>query len=239
MLTLHARTGRPSKLDAQGKEEVLDYLRTAFKAQQTASMDTLRQVVIRSADNTKRRRGIDSFGESVSKSYLHEFQAENDLAHAKVQLKTDARIEAEKDPRNAYAMICLVKAYCEGLDRHLIFNWDATQYIVSDELQSKGVYIKAERAENTPITAPSQGGLAFAIKLYHFHNASGFSAPPVFVVADDEMNEEELHVMQVKGLGLSNEMTSFGWVCVTKTRACNAAFYRWCVNSLKIQENLF
>jgi hypothetical protein len=125
-------------------------------------------------------------------------------------LKTDARIEAEADPRNAFSMICMVKAFCEDLDMKLIFNWDATQYIVSEDLQKNGVYIKAERAQNGPLTGPSSGALAFAIKLYHFHDAGGYSAPPVFVLADDASGENDFYYCRVSGFGMSNEMSAYG-----------------------------
>lgn len=73
-----------------------------------------------------------------------------------------------------------MKGYCDGLDRKLIANWDATQFIVSDEYQQKGIYIKAERVQH--LTAPSVGTLGFAVKTYHLSNAAGYSAH-LFVVA--------------------------------------------------------
>jgi hypothetical protein len=227
MMILHSREGRPCKLDEEGVAEVLATIKSAWRKQQVTMPCDVDRVIMHSVGATKRRKGVDSFGETVSKTYVRRFKEAHDLVDGKVQLKTDARIEAEADPRNAYSMICLVKAFCEGLDAKLILNWDATQYIVSNELQQSGVYIKAERANYGPLTAPSSGTLDFAIKMYHLHNAEGYSAPPVFVIADDSMNEDAFSVEQVVGLGLSIEMNSYGWVCVTKTRACNPAFYRW------------
>jgi hypothetical protein len=227
VMVLHSRSGRPCKLDQQGIDDVLGLIKATVRAQHAPDKEAVKQMIIRSANDTKRRRGEESFETQVSKTYFHTFAEEHGLVEAKVQLKTDARIEAEADPRNAYSMICLVKAYCEGLDPNLILNWDATQYVVSDDLQRKGIYIKAEKPNSGPLTAPSHGGLAFAIKMYHLHNASGYSAPPVFVIADESLSEDAFFFSKVIGLGLSGEMTTHGWVCVTKTRACNAAFYRW------------
>lgn len=227
MLILHSKGGRPKQIDESGVGDVLGAIGNLVNAQHAPPTSVLGELLVRAAQQTKRRRGESGASESVSKTFLYEFMEKHDLGKATVQLKTDARIEAEADPRNAFSMICLVKGYCEGLDTNLIMNWDATQYIVSDELQFKGIYIKAERGEASALTAPSAGGLSFAVKLYHLHNCSGVSAPPVFVVADDNLPEDVIHCKQVKGLGMRGGPDAFGWVCLSKTRACNPAFYRW------------
>lgn len=173
--------GRPTKLDATGVQEALGTIKSLVDSQNSGNGSLLGIGVFlgMAASATMKRRGEASVLKPISKTYLHMFRQKYGLVEAQLQLKTDARIEAEADPRNPYSMICLVKAYCEGLDRSLIVNWDSTQNIVSEELLSKGIFIKAERDANAPLTAQSSDGLAFAVKMYHLHNASGTSAPPV------------------------------------------------------------
>lgn len=219
ILILRDSGGRPTKLDAKGVQEALGTIQSLVDAQNTPSKEGVGVILGMAASATMKRRGEAAVLKTISKTYLHMFRQKYGLVEAQLQLKTDARIEAEADPRNPYSMICLVKAYCEGLDRNLIMNWDSTQYIVSEELLSKGIFIKAERDANVPLTAQSSGGLAFAVKMYHLHNASGTSAPPVFVVADNELSEDAFHVKKIEGLGMRSGTDAYGWVCITKTRA--------------------
>ena len=49
------------------------------------------------------------------------------------QLKTSARMDAEKDPRNSFAMAEMIEAFCKHLSPAMVFNWDATQYALSPD----------------------------------------------------------------------------------------------------------
>ena len=114
-----------------------------------------------------------------------------------------------------YSMFSFVKAFCENLAPELIFNWDATQFIMSDDLDTKGLYISTEKAHDEALTSEGTGTVGFAVKLYHLHNAAGYSAMPVFVVADESMEEEDFKCFLVNGLGNCTSMDSKGWVCFT------------------------
>jgi hypothetical protein len=67
-----------------------------------------------------------------------------------------------------------------------------------------------------------------AIKYYHLHNAAGVVAPAVMIVADGKSKEDAL-VVHGPIAGLTNDVgiEGKGYLCITKTRCCNAAFYRW------------
>jgi hypothetical protein len=109
----------------------------------------------------------------------------------------------------------------------MIFNWDATQFCVSSDPNSSGVFIKAELPDDQPLTSVSSGNLDFTIKLYHCHHAGGSCAEPVYVIADDSMEAEDFVARRIMGLSSNNQQGSYGWLCFTKTRACNNAFYEW------------
>lgn len=136
-LILRDSGGRPTKLDAKGVQEALGTIQSLVDAQNTQLKEGVGVILGMAASATMNRRGEASVLQ-ISKTYLHNFRQKYGLVEAQLQLKSDARIEAEADPRNPYSMICLVEAYCEGLDRNLIMNWDSTQYIVSEELQARG-----------------------------------------------------------------------------------------------------
>jgi hypothetical protein len=145
------------------------------------------------------------------------------------QFKTHARIVAEADPRNAYSMYLKSKAFCSQLFPEMIFNWNATQYVVNSDGDESGIFIKAELPSDRDLSGESGGGLDFAMKLYHFHNAAGFCSPPVFVIADNSMSEGEYKVFKIDRLNSDRSMDSYGYLCFTKTRACNSTFYKWFV----------
>lgn len=225
--TVYDGPGNPPILDKDAEKQILDSVTDLVRTQKTPSTAKVEDMVVHGVRETLRRRGMVKNCDSVSKSYLRSLFHKLRLHKCKVQTKTSARIEAEADPRNMYSMICLVKAFCENLPPRLIFNWDATQYITSNDLHATGVYIESMKSHNIAITSESNGTMAIAVKMFHCHNAAGYSTKPVFVIADDEMGEEEFKVFLVRGLGNNNVNRSNGWLCFTKTRACNRAFYRW------------
>lgn len=116
----------------------------------------------------------------------------------------------------------------------MIFNWDATQFVVSEEADTKVVVVKAEHVKDRPLTTEGNGGLDFAVKLYHLHHADGLCASPVFVIADDSMSSEGFDHDIVPRLSHENHMEAFGYLCFCPTRACNITFYRWFVNTVII-----
>lgn len=125
--------------------------------------------------------------------------------------KTAARIEAEGDPRNAFSMYCMARAFCgvkhkdkDVKSAHLIFNWDATQFKVSQDGPIQVCVVndgEDDSASDIPATKPSAGDTDIFVKLYHFHNAAGYPAPPVYVFADDTMEKDDFVWRQVKLAG--------------------------------------
>jgi hypothetical protein len=184
--------------------------------------------VVQAANNTMERRGLPPITQSLSKATKYRYFDRVELQKGKVQHKTHARIVAESDPRNALSMHALVAAFCRHLMPAMIGNFDATQFVVSQERPDSGYFIRQERAvDGAPLTSESSGGLDFTIKHYHINNAAGFTGIPVFNIADPTMDESAFDVRQIPGLGTSQDQQNYGYLCFTKTRACNEVFYRW------------
>ena len=98
----------------------------------------------------------------------------------KLQVISEARFKAGSDPRMAYSMWIMVKAYTENLKRQQIWNWDATQLIVSEQGKGKHVYnIKIEghndgqSASNRPLSIVGDESLDIGIKWMHMESAAG------------------------------------------------------------------
>jgi len=63
----------------------------------------------------------------------------------------------------------------------MLFNWDATQFIVDENSEFFVVVKKHDIPNEFPITRRSNGGLGFAVKLYHFRNANDTAGPALWV----------------------------------------------------------
>lgn len=112
----------------------------------------------------------------------------------------------------------------------LIFNWDATQYEVNHDKGLQAIVLLKD-CDDIPPTIESSGRLSFFVKHFHLHNACGIVGPPVYVIANDAMQPEELFTREVEELGIN---AGPAWLCFTKTRGGNAAFFNFYFNSVVI-----
>lgn len=227
-LQLCGKRGRQALIDAEGLLKVKQKISELNKSQKSANKGELKKILVENINLTLGRRGYAPTAETLSDNAIKKYKELCDIGKGTVQHKTHARIVAEGDPRNALSMHALVVAFCTNLVPQMIGNFDATQFIVDQENPDEGYCIKQERADdNIPLTAESTGRLNFAIKYYHVNNGAGYTTPPVFNVALPEMGEGEFFVEKIHGLGSSRSQLDYGYVCFTKTRACNRKFYDW------------
>ena len=174
---------------------------------------------------SKKRRGLAGVDCRISKKSVKRIKANNKFVEVACQFKTFARTFAESDPRNLYSFAIMNAAFISDLSAGMVFNWDATQYCINAE--GHAMIIKCQGDNSVPATSTSAGGLGFAIKHYHFHNATGDLAPAVFIISDDTMAEDDFFVEEVVGLSHTQLVDATGYLVFTKTRNCNAQFYRW------------
>ena len=141
---------------------------------------------------TAERRQAITEGTNVvpSPSTLKRYLVEANVRKVKPQTTTNARYNAERDPRNTYTWAVLLFSYCSDLYPFMVCNWDATTFSCSnDENYVHPVYIKSlPRSKNNehdflPVTVTSNNCLGIYIKKYFLHNSSGQVDPPVYIVA--------------------------------------------------------
>ncbi len=161
----------------------------------------------------------------------------------KPQVISEARFKAGSDPRMAYSMWIMVKAYTENLERQQIWNWDATQFIVSEQGKGKHVYnIKIEghkdgqSASNRPLSIVGDESLDIGIKWMHMGSAAGLVIPLILLVAVDDLKDEDFEVNEIPGLSHTSAANGKGYLCFTKTRAGNAAFYNWFIQKIVVPQ---
>jgi hypothetical protein len=170
-------------------------------------------------------------GETIipSKSSFEKFHKKCNSTPRVAQSTTEARYREERDPRNFFTWAVLLFAYCVFLPARLVFNWDATTLSCgNDAVNRQKVYMKVvpNNIEDYP-PAVIEGGLGMYIKKYFFHNSAGHVAPPVYVIADPSMEENEFAAFKIMGLSSTNAVNSYGYIVFCKSRAGHDNFYHW------------
>ena len=84
-------------------------------------------------EQTSKRRNVADTRPQLSSQALRRYKESMELGERVAQLKRSARIDAEKDPRNSFAMAAMIEALCKHLSPAMLFNWDATQYALSPD----------------------------------------------------------------------------------------------------------
>src|SRR5688572_18084572 len=69
--------------------------------------------------------------------------------------------------------------------------------------------------------------MALFIKFFLLTNAAGDMMTPVYIIADDNMLEEEVDMCKITGLGIGAEPGSCAWLTFCKTRCGNSQFFEW------------
>ena len=66
-------------------------------------------------EQTSKRRNVVDTRPQLSSQALRRYKKSMDLGDRIAQLKRSARIDAEKDPRNSFAMAAMIEALCKHL----------------------------------------------------------------------------------------------------------------------------
>lgn len=173
--------------------------------------------------NESIQKQIKQVTDKTKSNFIKKHELETDNA----ELTTEARIEACEDVRNAITFAAM-NAVVVPLSRpELIMNMDATSFQVGRcyGRPEKAVY-KDKRSESVKMKGnKSNTGLPFSIKYYMLYTAKGDVAPPVYVIADHNLDKEDCSVYIVPGLGLTN-LTN-GYVIFSHTRCGNEKMYEF------------
>lgn len=224
--------GRPASIDMEGKDAVKTFINNGGKSKNPMLRPTQRDVeaeILKQVNETKKRKGQWGNVDAPDIKTVRRIEKEMKVSKVKGQKTTNARITATCDPRNFFTFAIMCEVCCKGLNPKLILNWDATQFGISKDDDDLLVFIKDEDYDTSkPVTGESSGDTCIFVKLYHFHNAFGTIAPPVYVIADPNLGESDFEYYEVAGLGRHGGAgNGSGFICFTKTRAANDHFYRW------------
>ena len=222
-------------MDETAKEELIKELKSRRQAQDTVTSREFAQLVQQKAKETNVKRGGNDLDVEISDDTIRDIRNQLNAATTTGQSKTEARVKAEADPRNAYSEALMLNAYQSNIDPALILNCDATQYFVrnSGEGDDLLVYI-IDVTDDSPVTkiAQNTGDMGIFVKSYTLVSASGSMGPMVLVCADDSLDEDGLVVKQLNGISHIKDSSFYGYVVFTKTRAGSVSFYRWFVEEI-------
>jgi hypothetical protein len=154
---------------------------------------------------------------------------------------TDARDVATANKYNAVSVAAAHYLMMPLTDPNLVINADGTSFQTGGALTDKVCVIydpdeQKLRGGPLKVSAVKGGSLvAFFIKYYLCMNATGTTAPAIYIIADINMEEGVIDVHPVVGLGVGTDITANGYVVFAKTRSVNEEFYRWWFNNIFVE----
>ena len=200
------------------------------------------QAIATAAIETNIRRGGNGMHVEMHSRTIKNVFKKMELTREKGQTITTARHREGKDIRNMVSMAAMNCALASGKPAIMIGNFDATQFIISgtnDELlvnwKPEDVDEDDNEARDEPLTLVENSMLSHAIKWFMLCNANGQLGKDVFLLADRDMTEDEFTCEDIQSLSNNNQMGASGWLCFTKTRCGNAAFFKWYISTVVVE----
>lgn len=219
-------TGRNAFLTSADKELIKDFLKPDPFNKSTAEF---REFVQSLVDERLNSSGISS--SEVSDRFLSKLDEELGIHTGDAEETTDARAAAVADQRNSFTFAALNTAISKIVKKQFILNADATQFTVGHDMKKKVQVKYLEKLNGRPLKVlpvkDSEGHGLFTIKYYLLITAGGDQADPIYIIADDKMGENDIDIHEIKQLSVNSGIDSTAWVVFCKSRACNAAFYKW------------
>ena len=150
----------------------------------------------------------------ISRRSVKRYMEKMEVKDGNAEQTTDARAKATGDKINAISVAAAHYLMMPLTNPNITINTDGTSYQTGGGLTDKVkiVYDPEEQIRRgTPLKVlPVKGSslTAFFVKFYLCMNATGTTAPPIYIVADINMMEGEIGVHEVPELGIGIEVNS-------------------------------
>lgn len=225
--------GRPSLLDQQAGQEYSEYIYSRGKKENNCVKSTHveEQLVpfLKGIEATRKRKGLTPF-ETASNG-----KSTTTLPKAKTMKKienlfginhitkgrtiTKARVEAVACPRNAIVHAVSLETLCKGRHPCLIGNCDSTQFMGSGDYDSCELLVVVKEAEQQyeVRTIRDEETVVF-VKYFSIYFCNGYAAPPIFIVAREELEPGMFLYEKVPLLHHSMDPVKYGYIVWAKTR---------------------
>lgn len=235
-LYLHEGNGRPPCLDEESKENIKNKLAERLEEKNPPDKVAMREILADEVNctGTRQNRCIPEPSPNTVERYYEEL----DISRVTPQIVAPHRYVACTDVRMSWTMWIMIKTLTHDIIYpQLIWNWDATQFIVSQSDKVRKVFsIKLDDSsrKNAPLSLIGQETLDIGIKWMHMGSASGSAVPLVLLVAVDAMKPTDFFFHEIRGLSATVSTTAVGYLCFCPTRVGNAKFFSWFLQNIAI-----
>jgi hypothetical protein len=188
---------------------------------------------LKHANESLKRRGLAPIMQKLTKEQIRYIRRKAGATAIKGRVISKARVEALQDPRTSVLATVANRALCKDVLPETILNFDATTFDCTDE-DIKIVVTKNCQTNRQNARYIDDSGLTFFIKVQPIMNARGVTGPPMFVVADPNMAEDEMKVFKVPRLSNNMNSGAFGYLILAKTRGENLNVCIWFINNIII-----
>ena len=233
--TLHNQPGKPKYIDEIGDNEIKKKLQDLASKGKPMPRDELPSLIQSKASESFNRRNIHN-PPTIDNSYINNYIEKSNLCTVNAQKTTKVRFRAENSIYNCISTIFMWYYIIKYVVyQFLVLNYDSTQFEIFCS-QSKSVsvvvteeYRKNAQANRKPIsTTETNNSLAYFVKYFSIVSLSGLVYPHyILLLADENLGENDFKYYKVPGLCNVNTMEGFGYLCFTKTRCGNDAFFKW------------
>ena len=167
---------------------------------------------------------------TVSIKYLNNIKSSIGFKNGNAEEKTVARAKAISDIRNMASFAAANHYIVPKVNYKLIINADATQFQLGGDSKRKTKVIhdikRDTNIEPLKVLPKNREALtAYFIKFYAIISAGGFLANPIYIIADDNMDPDDIDVHEISALGSSTSVHAKGYLVFCKTRKLNKEFY--------------
>lgn len=218
--------GRPSIFASNDVKELDNMV-------QQGNYDTTKKEWLNKATELARDRLIDQHNDLTSSSYvpsrwtIKRTMNQIEVHQSNADKTTIARANAMSDIRNVVTYLAGNHAMMGLVNYNLMINSDATQFSTGGSANSKvEVIVKDGRNTSThPLkveTSPGEVLTCLFIKFYLTISCGGMIGTPIFIIADDRLENGITHWCSVNGLGMNNEN---GFLVMVKDRSLCTEFY--------------
>ena len=153
------------------------------------------------------------------------------LKKGKAEQTTDARALATADKLNSVSIAAAHYLMVPLTSPHLMINADGTSYATGGGLTAGiKVYFLDEAQNGTTLKVPALKDktlTSYFVKYYMCMTATGVTAAPIYICADENMKEGIIDVHEIPGLGVGQDINASGWVIFSKAKYVSEEFYRW------------
>jgi hypothetical protein len=135
---------------------------------------------------------------------------------------TQTFLDSLANPRDAVTHAVAMEALCKARDPQLIANMDTTQFRCEFDVHSSNVLALTKTND-----VGSSSSSSFFINCLSIYFAGGLVAPPVLIVASENISPDEFEVVKINGLSHTCEPGAYGYLAFTASGTANKALFKW------------